>query len=275
MKGRSPAFEPVHPDRNRLTRRSNPSRNVDGVRIASSRAGRAHPKRSGAHETRGTPNGPIRNALRPLLWARSGSLRAPKSEPPRLLLWSGCGCPLSSIPAATFSSRGPPRLSQSRKRGILPESVVIVSSRDRLLLAFANLESYGIAATSCLDQERDAAHEQFGAELTARFSHGLTSYVFWLAVDESLFSSSGDLTNDAELPLHYSTEHVVPGVNRHMQRVRYRGHTTSRSNSWGTRSDSASSSQLVALIADDFIQSMRVDVVDEAADVINMGQEPR
>jgi hypothetical protein len=89
---------------------------------------------------------------------------------------------------------------------------VIVSSRDRLLLACANLQSYGIAARSCLDQERDAAHEQLGAELKARFPHGLTSHVFWLAVDETLFSSRGDLTNDAELPLHYSTEHVVPGV---------------------------------------------------------------
>lgn len=89
---------------------------------------------------------------------------------------------------------------------------MIFSTRDRLLLAFANLQSYGIAGRQSMDQEPEAAHEGLRAELKARFPNGLCSYVFWLAGDEVLFSSSGDLLDDVELPLHYSTESVVAGV---------------------------------------------------------------
>jgi hypothetical protein len=78
--------------------------------------------------------------------------------------------------------------------------------------AFANLQSYGIAARPCLDQTAETAHEDLRVELKATFPHGLGSYVFWLAGDEVLFSSSGDLMDGTELPLHYSTEDVVPGV---------------------------------------------------------------
>ena len=94
----------------------------------------------------------------------------------------------------------------------LSANAVILSSRDRLLLAFANLQSYGIAAKACLDQTAETAHEDLWVELKATFPHGLGSYVFWLAGDEVLFSSSGDLMDGTELPLHYSTEDVVPGV---------------------------------------------------------------
>lgn len=90
--------------------------------------------------------------------------------------------------------------------------VVLLSARDRLLLAFANLASYGITARSAVDGDADAAHREIRAELRAEYPLGRGSYVFWLKSDESGFSPSGQLVERAGLVLHYGNEEDVEGI---------------------------------------------------------------
>jgi hypothetical protein len=60
-----------------------------------------------------------------------------------------------------------------------------VASRDRLLLAFAELEMYGIAARDAVDAEPDRTRAQLSAQLRARAPHALGSYVFWVRAEEA------------------------------------------------------------------------------------------
>ena len=82
-----------------------------------------------------------------------------------------------------------------------------LSQRDRLLLAFADLAGYGIAAHESLAAPPDEAHAALRAELAARHPQGLGSYVFWTAIDDARFDIDGELT--APLPLHVSAEEVA------------------------------------------------------------------
>jgi hypothetical protein len=75
-----------------------------------------------------------------------------------------------------------------------------LSDRDRMLLAFANLASHGIAARPAM--AGDAA--RLAAELGARHPHGLGSYVFWHRDDDASFDPTGTLTD--ALTLHCSSE---------------------------------------------------------------------
>ena len=84
--------------------------------------------------------------------------------------------------------------------------------RDRLLLAFANLDSYGIAARPHLPGTAEAVHRQVANEVRNEYPHGLGSYVFWLAVDDARFRPDGSLPPTIELALHYGNDDVVPAV---------------------------------------------------------------
>ena len=76
-----------------------------------------------------------------------------------------------------------------------------LSDRDRLLLAFANLASYGIAARDAYGEHATEAHAAVAADLRLRHPHGLGAYVFWTATDDARsFDEYGRLI--AELPLH-------------------------------------------------------------------------
>ena len=78
-----------------------------------------------------------------------------------------------------------------------------LSDRDRMLLAFANLASHGIAARPAM--ATDAAG--LAAELGARHPGGLGSYVFWHRDDDASFDPTGTLTT--ALTLHCSGEEAL------------------------------------------------------------------
>ena len=77
-----------------------------------------------------------------------------------------------------------------------------VASRDRLLLAFAELEMYGIAAHDAAPAEPERVRERISAQLRAEAPHGLGSYVFRAGADEA----------GGEVPLHTSGAEVDRAV---------------------------------------------------------------
>ena len=79
-----------------------------------------------------------------------------------------------------------------------------LTCRDRLLLAFAELEMYGIAARDAVDAEPDRTRARLSVQLRARAPHALGSYVFWVRADEA-----GAV---ARLPLHTSGAEVDRAV---------------------------------------------------------------
>ena len=80
-----------------------------------------------------------------------------------------------------------------------------LSDRDRLLLAFANLASYGIAARDAYGDSATEAHAAVAADLRFRFPHSTGAYVFWTRPDDDrAFDAYGRLV--AELPLHTGGE---------------------------------------------------------------------
>ena len=79
-----------------------------------------------------------------------------------------------------------------------------LSDRDRLLLAFANLASYGIATRDAYGEHATEAHAAVAADLRLRHPHGLGAYVFWTRADDAHFDAYGNLTSD--LPLHTGGE---------------------------------------------------------------------
>ena len=86
-----------------------------------------------------------------------------------------------------------------------------LSDRDRLLLAFANLASYGIAARDAYGDSATEAHAAVAADLRLRHPHGLGAYVFWTRTDDaSRFDAYGNLIS--ELPLHTGGEGTAEAV---------------------------------------------------------------
>jgi hypothetical protein len=84
------------------------------------------------------------------------------------------------------------------------------STRDRLLLAFANLASYGIAARAAYGDDATEAHAAIAADLRLRHPHGLGAYVFWTRADDDRFDAYGSLT--AELVLHTGGDGTAEAV---------------------------------------------------------------
>jgi hypothetical protein len=87
-----------------------------------------------------------------------------------------------------------------------------LSDRDRMLLAFGNLASHGIAARPAMAS--DAA--EVAAELRARHPRGLRSYVFWHRNDDASFDPTGTLTDALTLALQ--PRGVAPGRARGVPR---------------------------------------------------------
>ena len=85
-----------------------------------------------------------------------------------------------------------------------------LSDRDRLLLAFANLASYGIATRDAYGEHATEAHAAVAADLRLRHPHGLGAYVFWTRADDARFDAYGNLT--AALPLHVGGEGTAAAV---------------------------------------------------------------
>jgi hypothetical protein len=78
-----------------------------------------------------------------------------------------------------------------------------LSDRDRLLLAFANLASHGIAARPAMATDM----ARLAAEMRARYPRGLGSYVFWHRDNDASFDPTGTLTT--ALTLHCSGEEAL------------------------------------------------------------------
>jgi len=86
-----------------------------------------------------------------------------------------------------------------------------LSDRDRLLLAFANVASYGIAARDAYGDSATEAHAAVAADLRLRHPHGLGAYVFWTRTDDArAFDAYGNLIG--ELPLHTGGEGTADAV---------------------------------------------------------------
>ena len=76
------------------------------------------------------------------------------------------------------------------------------SARDRLLLAFADLASYGIYARPAVDGSPAQAQERVSAEAARRTAFAPNDYVFWCRDDEPLaFDMTGALIGSLTLRL--------------------------------------------------------------------------
>ena len=85
------------------------------------------------------------------------------------------------------------------------------SDRDRLLLAFANLASYGIASRDAYGDSATEAHAAVAADLRLRQPSGLGAYAFWTATDDAdSFDEHGRLIE--ELPLHIGGTRTAEAV---------------------------------------------------------------
>jgi hypothetical protein len=90
-----------------------------------------------------------------------------------------------------------------------------ISARDLLLLAFADLSSYGIAARPAFDGNVFEAHEAV-ADTAAGFAQ--RDYVFWLrADDENVFDADDTLTSG--LPLYLGDAELEPAVREVLSRA--------------------------------------------------------
>ena len=80
---------------------------------------------------------------------------------------------------------------------------MIPHTRDRLLLAFADLAGYGLVARPAIDAGPGEAHALLLVTRRLRHPDGFDSYVFWTAVDDdAAFGPEGELQRD--LCLHTS-----------------------------------------------------------------------
>jgi hypothetical protein len=76
---------------------------------------------------------------------------------------------------------------------------MIPHTRDRLLLAFADLAGYGLVARPAMAASPGQAHCDL--LITRRLQHpgGLDSYVFWTAADDAAFGPDGERRRDLRL----------------------------------------------------------------------------
>jgi hypothetical protein len=83
--------------------------------------------------------------------------------------------------------------------------------RDRLLLAFADLHSFGIVAQPSLSGSITEATAIMDAEAAHRAPYARRDYVFWLEADDAAaFDAAGELTG--ALRLHIGNPELVPAV---------------------------------------------------------------
>ena len=73
--------------------------------------------------------------------------------------------------------------------------------RDRLLLACANLNSYGIAARGPLSGDPAELARRLESELADRYPHGTGSYAFWTEDADAALDDQGNLAPGRVMPL--------------------------------------------------------------------------
>lgn len=89
----------------------------------------------------------------------------------------------------------------------------LINARDRLLLAFANLASYGIYARPAVGGSLPKARERMITEAATRIPFAPDDYVFWRRDDESsAFDETGDLV--APLPVHFGDPSLTAAIAR-------------------------------------------------------------
>jgi hypothetical protein len=97
---------------------------------------------------------------------------------------------------------------------------LFIDARDRLLLAFANLASYGIHAHPAVSGSLDEARDTVTAEAASRVPFAPSDYVFWREADEPLaFDRTGSLIGT--LPLHCGNRSIVPAVREALSSARF------------------------------------------------------
>lgn len=99
-----------------------------------------------------------------------------------------------------------------------------LSTRDRLLLALANLASYGIEAHSALGTNPDATRTHLRAAILARYPQATGSYIFWTAPDDQAFDHAGELRH--ALTLHHSGAEVACATHAALAQVGLRATAT-------------------------------------------------
>jgi hypothetical protein len=88
---------------------------------------------------------------------------------------------------------------------------IFPSARDRLLLAFANLASYGIYTRPAVDGSPGQARGKVSAEAARRTAFAANDYVFWCRDDEPLaFDMTGALIGT--LPLHLGNRSLAAAI---------------------------------------------------------------
>ena len=86
-----------------------------------------------------------------------------------------------------------------------------LSARDQLLLAFANLASYGIYARPAVGGSLSEAQKGVSAEAAQRSPFAPDDYVFWRRDDEPFaFGESGALIGP--LPLHFGNPSLAAAI---------------------------------------------------------------
>ena len=91
--------------------------------------------------------------------------------------------------ARTLRREVAPLRATATDRDHRPHDPFFLTDRDRLLLAFANLASYGIAARDAYGDSATEAHAAVAADLRLRHPHGLGAYVFWTRTDDARAST--------------------------------------------------------------------------------------
>jgi len=108
--------------------------------------------------------------------------------------------------------------------------IAALNDRDRLLLAFANLASYGIFARPAVRGSLVEAGGLVGAEAATGVPFARRDYVFWLRDDErSAFDQTGALVGP--LPLHIGTGSIVPAIRAALSSAGFAGWCATASDS--------------------------------------------
>ena len=95
---------------------------------------------------------------------------------------------------------------------------ILPSARDRLLLAFANLASYGIYARPAVVGSPAQARERVSAEAARRTAFAPNDYVFWCRDDEPLaFDMTGSLIGS--LPLRLGNRSLAAAIEQALSDV--------------------------------------------------------
>lgn len=90
--------------------------------------------------------------------------------------------------------------------------------RDRLLLAFADLRSFGIVAEPSVSGSITEATAFIETEAAHRAPYAQRDYVFWLEADEAAaFDAAGELTG--ALRLHIGNPELVPAVENRLHKA--------------------------------------------------------